>query len=77
VIEDDPAILRGLEAALCSQSYDVLTAVDGEAGYRLVRGLPAGSGDSGFDAAENEWLRDLPAGPPAWIFDADPDADCA
>jgi sigma-B regulation protein RsbU (phosphoserine phosphatase) len=37
VIEDDPAILKGLEAVLCSQSYDVLTAVDGEAGYRLVR----------------------------------------
>lgn len=37
VIEDDPAILQGLEAALRSQSYDVLTAEDGENGYRLVR----------------------------------------
>jgi len=37
VIEDDPAILKGLEAVLRSESYDVLTAVDGENGYRLVR----------------------------------------
>jgi sigma-B regulation protein RsbU (phosphoserine phosphatase) len=37
VIEDDPAILLGLETTLRSESYDVLTAGDGEAGYRLVR----------------------------------------
>jgi two-component system, OmpR family, alkaline phosphatase synthesis response regulator PhoP len=37
VIEDDPAILQGLEASLRSESYDVLTAGDGEGGYRLVR----------------------------------------
>ena len=37
VIEDDPAILSGLEATLRSESYDVLTAGDGEAGFRLVR----------------------------------------
>ena len=37
VIEDDPAILRGLADNLRFQSYDVLTAADGEAGYRLVR----------------------------------------
>src|SRR5262245_4509468 len=37
VIEDDPAIRRGLADNLRLQSYDVLTAADGEAGYRLVR----------------------------------------
>src|SRR5262245_2464834 len=37
VIEDDPAILRGLADNLRLESYDVLTASDGEGGYRLVR----------------------------------------
>ncbi|HOL70290.1 MAG TPA: response regulator transcription factor [Bryobacteraceae bacterium] len=36
-IEDDPAILRGLADNLRFESYDVLTATDGESGYRLVR----------------------------------------
>jgi sigma-B regulation protein RsbU (phosphoserine phosphatase) len=37
LIEDDPAILFGLADNLRSESYDVLTAADGENGYRLVR----------------------------------------
>jgi DNA-binding response OmpR family regulator len=37
VVEDDPAILRGLAETLRRESYDVLTAADGETGYRLVR----------------------------------------
>ena len=37
VIEDDPLILRGLRDNLQLESYEVLTAVDGEEGYRLVR----------------------------------------
>ena len=37
VIEDDPAILRGLADNLRFESYDVLTASDGETGYRLAR----------------------------------------
>ena len=37
VIEDDSAILEGLEATLRGESYEVLTAGDGEDGYRLVR----------------------------------------
>ena len=37
VVEDDPAILRGLTDNLKFESYDVLTATDGEAGYRLLR----------------------------------------
>jgi DNA-binding response OmpR family regulator len=36
VIEDDPAILRGLRDNLECESYDVITASDGEAGERLV-----------------------------------------
>ncbi len=36
VVEDDPAILRGLKDNLLAESYEVLTAQDGEAGYRLI-----------------------------------------
>jgi len=36
VVEDDVAIVRGLKDNLQAESYDVLTAGDGEAGYRLV-----------------------------------------
>lgn len=36
VIEDDPAILRGLADNLKYESYEVFTAMDGEAGYRLI-----------------------------------------
>lgn len=35
VIEDDPAILRGLTDNLEFEGYDVSTATDGEAGYRV------------------------------------------
>lgn len=35
IVEDDPAILRGLADNLRFEKYDVLTATDGEAGYRL------------------------------------------
>jgi len=37
IIEDDQAILRGLKDNLEFESYDVLTAADGETGYRLAR----------------------------------------
>jgi DNA-binding response OmpR family regulator len=37
IIEDDPAILRGLVDNLTCESYDVLTAPDGELGYSLAR----------------------------------------
>src|SRR5262245_42786510 len=36
VIEDDPAILRGLAITLRGESYDVLTAANGGEGYRMV-----------------------------------------
>jgi DNA-binding response OmpR family regulator len=36
VIEDDPAILRGLADNLKFESHEVLTAADGETGYRLI-----------------------------------------
>ena len=36
VVEDDPAILRGLSDNLRLESYEVLTASDGEAGDRLA-----------------------------------------
>lgn len=37
IVEDDPAILRGLADNLKFESYEVLTAADGETGYRLIR----------------------------------------
>jgi len=37
IVEDDPAILRGLKDNLVLETYEVLTASDGETGYRLVR----------------------------------------
>ena len=37
VIEDDPAILRGLADNLACESHDVLAAADGESGYSLAR----------------------------------------
>lgn len=42
VVEDDPAILRGLSDNLRFESYEVTTAMDGEEGLRLAR-------DGGFD----------------------------
>jgi DNA-binding response OmpR family regulator len=37
VVEDDPAILEGLQASLRVERHDVLTASDGQTGYRLAR----------------------------------------
>jgi DNA-binding response OmpR family regulator len=36
IVEDDPAILRGLTDNLRFDRYDVLTAADGDSGYRLA-----------------------------------------
>ncbi len=36
IVEDDPAILCGLRDNLRFETHQVLTAVDGEAGYRAV-----------------------------------------
>jgi DNA-binding response OmpR family regulator len=38
VVEDEPAILRGLADNLKFESYEVLTAADGQTGYDLIRG---------------------------------------
>ena len=40
VVEDDPAILRGLSDNLRLESYEVMTATDGETGERLVHEVP-------------------------------------
>ena len=37
VVEDDPAILRGLVDNLTFESYDVTTATDGESAYQIIR----------------------------------------
>ena len=37
VVEDDPAILHGLQASLRLERHDVLSASDGATGYRLAR----------------------------------------
>lgn len=36
IVEDDLAILRGLSDNLRVERYEVLTASDGDAGYRLI-----------------------------------------
>jgi DNA-binding response OmpR family regulator len=36
-VEDDPAILRGLSDNLRFEGYEVVTAMDGETGYRMQR----------------------------------------
>lgn len=36
IVEDDPAILRGLTENLRLEEYDVFPAADGEVGYRLI-----------------------------------------
>lgn len=37
IVEDDPAILQGLQESLRLERHDVLSASDGETGYRLAR----------------------------------------
>lgn len=37
IVEDDPAILRGLADSLRKEAHDVLAAADGEAAYDLIR----------------------------------------
>ena len=37
LIEDEPSILRGLAEILRFESYEVLTASDGESGFELLR----------------------------------------
>jgi len=37
IVEDDPAILRGIKDNLEFESYEVLTARDGDLGYRLIQ----------------------------------------
>jgi DNA-binding response OmpR family regulator len=37
VVEDEPALLRGLQDNLNAESHEVITASDGEAGLRLAR----------------------------------------
>jgi serine phosphatase RsbU (regulator of sigma subunit) len=36
IVEDDPAVLRGLKDNLTFEAYDVLTASNGERAYRLI-----------------------------------------
>lgn len=37
IIEDDPAILKGLQISLQEEHYEVLSASDGEKGYQMAR----------------------------------------
>src|SRR5215510_5319931 len=37
IIDDEPALLRGLADNLKRELHDVLTAADGESGYRLIK----------------------------------------
>ena len=75
IIEDDPTIRRGLKDSLEAESYEVLTAADGEVGLRLSQEghpdliildvmFPEDSSD-GFNLARTmrhykEKLKDIP-----------------
>ncbi len=37
IIEDDPAILKGLETALGEEHYEILTSMNGEKGYAVAK----------------------------------------
>jgi len=37
IVEDDPAILKGLEAALQGEEYEVIKATDGEKCHQIVK----------------------------------------
>ena len=37
IIEDDPALVRGLESMLRDEHYEVITAMDGEKGYSMAK----------------------------------------
>ncbi len=37
IVEDDPAVLRGLEAAILGEEYEVLVATDGERCHEIVK----------------------------------------
>jgi len=37
VVEDDPAILKGLEESLREEHYEVLTAMDGESCHKIIK----------------------------------------
>ncbi|HLP17836.1 MAG TPA: response regulator transcription factor, partial [Bacteroidota bacterium] len=37
IVEDDPAILKGLEASLCAEHYTVVTACDGLDGFKKAK----------------------------------------
>jgi len=39
IIEDDPAIISGLEASFQAEHFDVVTVMDGEEGYKIARKL--------------------------------------
>jgi DNA-binding response OmpR family regulator len=64
VIEDDPAILKGLETVLATEGYDLLVATDGEKGTRwpaetidlILLDLMLPSKD-GFESAGSERQR--------------------
>jgi DNA-binding response OmpR family regulator len=37
IVDDEPALLRGLADNLKRELHDVLTAADGESGYKLIK----------------------------------------
>jgi DNA-binding response OmpR family regulator len=54
IVEDDPAILRGLDYNLRLERHEVLTATDGETGYRMATQSKPDLAILDLDAAEDE-----------------------
>ena len=63
IVEDDAALLRGLEGQLRVEGYRVATAADGQQGLAAALSRPARPDPAGHHAAEGQRLRDLPPGP--------------
>ena len=80
IIEDDLSILRGLKDILGEEGYEVIAALDGEAGLRLVKEKTMGAGrvrpPNGvgivwrirlLQAFSEESLQVLPAAQPGYV----------
>ena len=75
LIEDEPALARGLSDTLRANGFDVTVVADGAPRPRRRRRWRRGSDPARRDAAEGERLRDLPGGSRPGTRGADSDAD--
>ena len=60
VIDDDLTIIKIIGAVLRQQGYEVDTAITAEDGLQRRQEGEARPDHPGCDAAQHEWLRDVP-----------------